>query len=108
MIDNRYLHKVRFNGIIYSTINNTMNNTITAQDLKTRGAQVLSEKTRKNSEAFITVRGEKSYVVLTINKYNYFRECELEAALKESESDLATGKFAVQTPEEHVKEIENV
>lgn len=96
------------NGATNNTFNNTMNNTITAQDLKTKGSQALNEKTKGQSEAFITVRGEKTYVVLTIDKYNYLRECELEAALKESEADLATGKFAVQSPEDHVKKMRNV
>jgi PHD/YefM family antitoxin component YafN of YafNO toxin-antitoxin module len=85
-----------------------MNNTITAQELKTRGSQILEEKTKKDKEAFITVRGEKSYVVLTISKYNYLRDCELEAALKESEADLAAGRFKIMTPEEHIKALKNV
>lgn len=85
-----------------------MNNTVTAQELKTKGASILKEKTKANNEAFITVRGEKSYVVLTIDKYNFLRECELDAALKESEADLASGKFTVQSVEEHIMDVKNV
>jgi PHD/YefM family antitoxin component YafN of YafNO toxin-antitoxin module len=85
-----------------------MNNIVTAQELKTRGMSVLSAKTRKFSETFITIRGEKSFVVLTIDQYNYLRECELEAALKESEADLAAGKFAVKSLEDHIKDLKNV
>lgn len=82
-----------------------MNNTITAQELKTRGMSVLNEKTQKHSETFITIRGEKSFAVLTMDQYNYLRECELEAALKEAEADLAKGKFAVKTVEAHIKDL---
>lgn len=85
-----------------------MDNTVTAQELKTKGASVLKERTKADSEAFITVRGEKSYVVLTIDKYNFLRECELEAALKESEADLADGKYTVQSVEEHIMDVKNV
>jgi len=85
-----------------------MNNTITAQELKTKGASALNEKTKKYSETFITIRGEKSFVVLTIDQYNYLRECELEAALKESKDDLAAGKFAVKSLEDHIKDLKNV
>lgn len=82
-----------------------MNNTITAQELKTKGTQALKEKTKKHPEAFITVRGDKKFVVLTIEQYNYLRECELEAALKESEADLAQGKFSIKSVENHIKDL---
>ena len=85
-----------------------MNNTITAQELKTKGASVLSEKTKKNEETFITVRGEKSFVVLTIKHYNYLRECELEAAVKESEADLAAGRFKIKSIKAHLKDLKHV
>ena len=85
-----------------------MNNTVTAQELKTKGASVLRERTKENNEAFITVRGEKSYVVLTMDKYNFLRECELDAALKESEADVASGKFKIQSVEEHIMDVKNV
>lgn len=85
-----------------------MNNSVTAQELKTRGMSALNEKTKKYNEIFITIRGEKSFAVLTMNQYNYLRECELEAALKESEADLAKGKFAVKTVAAHIKDLKNV
>ena len=85
-----------------------MNNTITAQELKTKGTQALTEKAKKYTETFITVRGEKSFVVLTIKQYNYLRECELEAALKESEADLDAGRFSVESVEDHIKDLKNV
>lgn len=85
-----------------------MNNSVTAQELKTKGMSALNEKTKKYGEIFITIRGEKSFAVLTIDQYNYLRECELEAALKESEADLANSRFAVKTVEDHIKDLKNV
>ena len=82
-----------------------MSNTITAQELKTKGASALSAKAKKYDETFITVRGEKSFVVLTLAQYNYLRECELEAALKESEADLVNGKFVTQNVEDHINSL---
>lgn len=100
------------NGIIDSvfniTLNNTMNNIVTAQELKTKGMAALNERAKKYSETFITIRGEKSFAVLTMEQYNHLRECELEAALKESEADLAKGKFAVKSVEKHIKDLKNV
>jgi len=108
----KYLHKATTNGTINSNIknitNSTMNNTITAQELKTKGASVLSKKTQTNHETFITIRGEKRFVVLTMDQYNYLRECELETALKESEADLAAGKFNVKSLKNHLKDLKNV
>ena len=85
-----------------------MNNIITAQELKTKGVSALKEKSKKFNETFITFHGEKSFAVLTMDQYNYLRECELEAALKESEADLADGKFGIKTVESHIKDLKNV
>jgi PHD/YefM family antitoxin component YafN of YafNO toxin-antitoxin module len=83
-----------------------MNNTISAQELKIKGTQALKERAKKYQETFITVRGDKQFVVLTIEQYNYLRECELEAALKESETDLAQGKFSIKSVKKHIKDLQ--
>ncbi|MBD3270121.1 prevent-host-death protein [Candidatus Peregrinibacteria bacterium] len=85
-----------------------MNNDITAQELKTKGSQILSKKTKDNQEAFITVHGKKKYAVLTIEKYNSLLEMELETALKDTEKDIKAGKFKITTPEKHIKSLKNV
>lgn len=107
-----YLHWIVADGTIGSDINNimnsTMDNNVTAQELKTKGASALTKKTKENSETFITIRGEKRFVVLTIEQYTYLRECELETALKESEADLAAGRFDVKSLEDHLKDLKNV
>lgn len=85
-----------------------MNNILTAQELKTKGAQILEEKTRESKEAVISVRGKNTYVVLTMDQYNHLRECELDAALRESEMDIAAGRFKVMEADEHLNDLENV
>ncbi len=85
-----------------------MNNIVTAQELKTKGMSALNERAKKFTETFITIHGEKSFAVLTMDQYHYLRECELEAALKESEADLLNGKFKVKTVEGHIKDLKNV
>jgi prevent-host-death family protein len=78
---------------------------ITANDLKTKGISLLNEETSDGSEVIITVRGKSKYVVLTIEKYNYMRECELEAALIETRKDIKEGKYRKESVDKHIKRI---
>lgn len=82
-----------------------MASTITANDLKTKGVTVLADETADGAEVIITVRGKNKFVVLPIEKYNYLRECELEAALLESKKDIKEGKFVKESVEKHIKRI---
>lgn len=84
-----------------------MVNNITANDLKVKGVSILEQMTEDQNEAIITVRGKSKYVVLTIDEYNYLRECELEAALVESKKDLKNGDFNSDSIEEHLKRIKH-
>lgn len=85
-----------------------MDNILTAQELKTKGAQILKEKIKKNGEVIISVRGEKSYVVMSLDQYNHLKEAELEAAIARTEKDINTGKYKKQTVEEHLRDLKNV
>jgi prevent-host-death family protein len=82
-----------------------MTQIITANELKTKGVSILNEETSDGTEVIITVRGKNKYVVLPIEKYNYLRECELEAALLEAKKDLKEGKFVKESVEKHIKRI---
>ncbi len=82
-----------------------MAQTITANDLKTRGVSILERETENGEEVIITIRGKNRYVVLPMEKYNYLRECELEAALAESQKDIKKGKYVKETVEKHIKRI---
>ena len=76
---------------------------ITANELKTKGVSVLNEETSDGNEVIVTVRGKNKYVVVPIEKYNYLRECELEAALIEAKKNIKEGKFVKESVEKHVK-----
>jgi prevent-host-death family protein len=82
-----------------------MAQTITANELKTKGVTILNDETADGTEVIITVRGKNKFVVLPIDKYNYLRECELEAALLESKRDIKEGKFIKESVEKHIKRI---
>lgn len=82
-----------------------MNQIITANDLKTRGVAAISDAVSNSDEVFVTVRGKNRYVVIPIEKYNYLRECELEAALNETQRDMKNGKYFQESIEKHIKRI---
>ena len=82
-------------------------NTITANDLKTKGVVTIGEHLAKNHEAIITVRGKKRFVVMNIEHYNYLRECELEAALLEARKDLETENYIVEDVDKHIERLRN-
>jgi prevent-host-death family protein len=82
-----------------------MAQTITANELKTKGVNILNDETADGTEVIITVHGKNKFVVLPIEKYNYLRECELEAALLEAKRDIKEGKFIKESVEKHIKRI---
>jgi len=82
-----------------------MNNLITANDLKTKGISAIENATSGDDEAIITVRGKSKYIVISIDHYNYLRECELEAALIESRKEYKAGKYVKESIEKHIKRI---
>jgi len=82
-----------------------MAQTITANELKTKGVTILTDETADGSEVIITVRGKNKFVVLPIAKYNYLRECELEVALLASKRDIKERKFIKESVEKHIKRI---
>ena len=82
-----------------------MANVITANDLKTKGVAKIEEATSSGDEAIITVRGQQRYVVISVEHYNYLRECELEAALAESRRDVEAGRTVSESVEEHIARI---
>jgi prevent-host-death family protein len=78
---------------------------ITEDDLKTKGVSILDKATSDKMEVMISVRGKNKYVIIPIKKYNYLRECELEAALIKSKRDIKEGKFIKESVEKHIKRI---
>lgn len=78
---------------------------ITANDLKKQGVSALDPLLKEESEVVITVRGKGRYVVMDMDAYNHFRECELETALLESRQDLEAGRFAVEGVADHIRRV---
>jgi len=78
---------------------------LTANDLKTRGVAAIESLLAKQPEAMISVRGKDRYVVMDVAHYHYLRECELDAALAQSQADTAAGRFVLETAAAHVDRV---
>lgn len=78
---------------------------LSANDLKTKGIAAIETILAEQPEAIITLRGKDRFVVMDLEHYQYLRECELEAALAESRTDIAAGRFVIDSVEAHVERI---
>ena len=78
---------------------------ITANDLKTKGIPVIEAGLSEQSEVLITVRGKPSYVIMTMESYDYLRERELEAALQDVKRDMAEGRIVQESIDAHLERI---
>lgn len=81
---------------------------ISANDLKTKGIAAIEAALGDSSEAIVSVRGKDKFVVMEIAHYHYLRECELDAALAQTQADLAAGRFIKESPEAHLERLETV
>ncbi len=79
--------------------------TITANDLKTKGVSAIQKNLADNHELVITVRGKDKFVVMDMEHYNYLRECELDAALHKAQTDYKEENFITESVEDHIKRI---
>ena len=80
-------------------------NSITANELKTKGVSVVENALKSDDEAIITVRGKDKYVIIDMNKYNKLRDYELEIALLEARADVAKGRVLRESVAAHMKRI---
>lgn len=78
---------------------------ISANTLKTRGVSAIAEALEGSPEATVSVRGKDRFVVMDIEHYHYLRECELTAALAESQADIAAGRFVKESVDAHMKRL---
>lgn len=79
---------------------------LTANDLKTRGVAAIESLLATQPEAMISVRGRERFVVMDLAHYHYLRECELDAALAQSQADVAAGRFVVESAAAHMARLE--
>ena len=78
---------------------------ISANTLKTKGVSAIAEALADSSEAVVSVRGKDRFVVMDLEHYRYLRECELAAALAESQADLAEGRFVRESVDAHMARL---
>ena len=81
---------------------------ISANELKTKGIAAIEAALAQHSEAIVSVRGRKRFVVMEIAQYNYLRECELEAALIETRTDVAAERFVQESAEAHLARLDKL
>ena len=79
---------------------------LNANDLKTRGVAAIEAVLESQPEAMISVRGKERFVVMEIAHYHYLRECELDAALAQSQADVAAGRFVEESATDHVARLQ--
>ncbi len=79
---------------------------ISANDLKTKGIAAIEAALGEAPEAIVSVRGKDKFVVMEIAQYHYLRECELDAALAQTQADLAAGRFVKESPEAHLARLD--
>lgn len=79
---------------------------LTANDLKTRGVAAIEATLAHQPEAMISVRGKDRFVVMEVAQYHYLRECELDAALAQSQADVGAGRYVVESAQQHVARLE--
>lgn len=81
---------------------------LTANDIKVRGVSAIEAALANQPEVTISVRGKQRYVVMEMSHYQYLRECELEAALVQSQADRAEGRFVQESAQEHMRRMEQL
>ena len=81
---------------------------ISANDIKTKGIAAIEAALCGASEAIVSVRGKDRFVVMDIAHYHYLRECELDAALAQTQADLANGRFVQESPEAHLARLDTL
>ena len=80
-------------------------NTLTANELKTKGISAVEAHLKDNEEVIISIRGKDRYVVVDIEKYEKLREYELTVALQEATADVEAGRYVTENVEDHMKRI---
>ncbi len=81
---------------------------LSANDLKTRGVAAIEALLETQLEAMISVRGKERFVVMDVAHYHYLRECELDAALAQSQADVIAGRFVDESAAAHVARLQTI
>ena len=77
-------------------------NTITANELKTKGIQIVGDEV-----TVVSYRGKAKYLILPESQIDAFEAYRLEQALKQAQGDVEAGRYSTDL-DAHLKEIEDV
>ena len=77
-------------------------NTVTANDIKTKGIAVAEDE-----ETLVTIRGRPRYLIIPESQIAGYEQYRLEEALKKVKAELQAGDWSSDL-DEHLAEIENV
>src|SRR5690554_4131294 len=80
-------------------------NTMTANELKTKGVSAVEARLKVDEEVIISVRGQDRYVVMDVEKYAKLREYELAVALQEARADVEAGRYTTESVAGHMKRV---
>lgn len=80
-------------------------NTVTANELKTKGVSAVEAYLETDEEVIISVRGQDRYVIMSVERYAKLREYELAMALQESKADVEAGRYTTESVAEHMKRV---
>ena len=80
-------------------------NTVTANELKTRGVSAVKDRLESEEEVIISVRGKDRYVVMSLEKYARLREFELDMAVMEARADYKTGNIVTESVDDHMNRV---
>ncbi len=79
---------------------------IAANDLKIKGVSIIEKVLKKDTEAFISVRGKRKYIVMPVERYDELHEAELLEAMRQAKEDYKNGNYTVMNLDEHFAELE--
>jgi prevent-host-death family protein len=91
--------------VLYIVLLGRCMNSISANELKTKGVSIVENVLQNEDEAIITVRGKQKYVIIDLKKYSKMREYELEIALLEARADLIKGHTKKESVADHMKRV---
>ena len=79
--------------------------TVTANELKTKGVSAVEDRLKIEGEVIITVRGRDKYVVMSLEKYSRLREFELDIAVQEARADYELGRVITESVDDHISRV---
>ena len=82
-------------------------NILNANDLKVGGVTAIEAALEDAPEVFISVRGERRFVVMGVAQYQHLRECELEAAWLATQADRLAGRAWNISAAQHKIDLES-